>query len=155
MKRFRWPLQRLLDVTVQKELALRAELFALARRMSELHQEIIRRHSLLRELLGRLGKAPLDQRIADQQIFMRTLAVEQRCIGRLESRLGELREQRQAAAEKLAGARRSRKTLERLREEARSRHRREVRKQEQKRLDETASVAFARRDRRPAALGAD
>ena len=52
MKRFTWPLQRLLEVTVQRERALQAELLALSRQVASLRQRILRRQAVLRGLLA-------------------------------------------------------------------------------------------------------
>jgi len=56
VKKFIWPLQRLLDVTVQKELAVRAKLFALSRRIADVHREIFRRRASLRSVLAELAE---------------------------------------------------------------------------------------------------
>ena len=68
MKRFRWSLQRLLDVTVQRERALRAELVALSGRISRLREEILRRRAVLRTLLEELGRQDIERRIRNQEV---------------------------------------------------------------------------------------
>ena len=55
MKRFHWRLQRLLDVTIQREKALRSELFAMSRKIAFAHQEIFRRQATLRAALSDLS----------------------------------------------------------------------------------------------------
>jgi flagellar export protein FliJ len=145
MKRFRWSLQRLLDVTVQRERALRAELVALSGRISRLREEILRRRAVLRTLLEELGRQDIERRIRNQEVFMTFSAAEERRIRRLNENLKELESQRAQKTAQLLKTRTSRKTLERLREEAYQRYVKEARRIEQKQLDESGNVAFARR----------
>ena len=150
MKRFSWPLQRLLDVTAQRELSLRAELFALSRAISGVHQEVVFRRSVLAGLLSDLAGAELAARLAQQMVFFRHAAVEERRIGAFVERLEALRVDRRAKTQELHKVRSSRETLEKLREQARRRHARALTREEQKQLDDSAAVAFARAMRAPA-----
>jgi len=145
MKRFKWRLQRLLDVTIQRERALRSELFALSRRIARLHQEIFRRRTALRATLADLAQEDVQQRVPRQQVFMSHSPVAWKVLNELNVELTELTERRGQATERLMKARSSRRTLERLREEALEGHIRQEIKAEQKNLDETAHVSFPRR----------
>jgi flagellar export protein FliJ len=145
VKRFRWPLQRLLDVTERRELALRAELVALSRRIIGVRQEIVRRRAVLRTVLDELAEQPVQRRIAEQHLFMRAASVEERRIRALEVQLKDLESQRAAKTAEFLKTRSRRKTLDRLREEAYRRFLKEFRAAEQKQLDEVAVIAFARR----------
>ncbi len=145
MKRFRWPLQRLLDVTVQRELALRAALLALSRDMARVRQEIIQRRAALRDLLQDLARDDLAARLPRQEVFLRCADVEERAIARLNDKLHDLRRQRDKKATEFIKVKTSRETLERLREEARRRFLRGQARLEQKALDESANVSFARK----------
>jgi len=144
MKRFVWTLQRLLDVTAQRELSLRAELFALARSISGVHREIVFRRSALAGLLADLAGAELGERLARQILFFRQAVVEERRIAALGERLESLRGERTAKTEQFRRTRSRRETLGKLRERARRRHARALAREEQKQLDDSAAVAFAR-----------
>ena len=50
MKKFQWPLRRLLDVTTQRERALRMDLFRLSQKIADVHRRIFRRRAALRDL---------------------------------------------------------------------------------------------------------
>ena len=145
MKRFTWPLQRLLEVTVQRERALKAELLALSREVAGLRQRILRRQAVLRGLLGELAQQQLQERIPALQVFLQCAELDQRQIRRLQAQLKSLELQRREKTARFLKTRASRETLERRREEARQLHLREQFKIEQAQFDETAHVAFARR----------
>lgn len=144
MKRFKWPLQRLLDVTIQRENALRAELLALSRDIARVHQEIFRRQATLRAALADLSAEALRRRIPKQEVFMGCSKAAHAMLDQLKGRLGKLETRRTGTTERLVKARNSTKTLERLREEARRKHVREQLKIEQRALDESAQISYAR-----------
>ncbi len=145
MKRFKWKLQRVLDIKTQHERAIRNDLFVLAHTIAGVREEILERRTILRTLLEELGKRRLGDRLHDQAIFMQFSKVEERQIERLGARLKELEAQRAEKQEQFLAVRSTCKTLERLREEAREQHMREVGKREQMAFDESAHIAFARK----------
>lgn len=142
MKRFHWPLQRLLEVTLQRERMLRVELFALANQIVAVHQEMFRRQACLRGTLAELAQMVFGQRLPRQQIFMAYSAAEEARMDRLKGRLKDLQERRTETMTDFARKRSLREGLERLREEALGRYAREIAKQERKQLDESFQVAF-------------
>jgi len=144
VKRFRWSLQRLLDVTIRREEALRSELVSLTQEGARLAQEIVTRKALLRSALRDLAGRPLAERLALTQVVMTCSQVVQRQIDRLADELDQCRRNRKRKSEQLLKVRSSRQTLERLREEAEKRYLREQMVLEQRQLDETAQVAYAR-----------
>lgn len=152
MRRFRWRLQRVLDVTVQREKAMRADLFGLARRIVRLRQEIVRRRAELRSVLSELRDCSLAERTARQEVFMGCAESVERELSRLEQQSRELEAERSEKTRTFMRVRSSRQTLERMREAARREHMREQLKLEQKQFDENAHVSYARR--RPTAVGA-
>ncbi len=150
MKRFHWPLQRLLEVTLQRERALQVELFALANQIAAVHQEIFRRQASLRGTLVELAQEVLSLRLPRQQIFMKYSDAEEAKLDWLKGRLKDLQKQRAEMMASFTRKRSLREALERLREEASQRYAREIAKQEQKQLDESFQVSFVRKmlDRR-------
>jgi len=145
MRRFNWPLQRLLDVTTQRERTLRSKLFMLLQRITHLHQEIIRRNAVLRSSLADLAEQSIEERIARQRIFMRWSASVTREIRVLRSHVKDLGASRAETMAQLVKARKSKETLRRLRTEAEQEHVRGELRLEQKRFDEVAQTAFSRR----------
>jgi len=157
VKRFKWPLQRLLDVTVLREQAFRGELLALFREMARTRQRIFRRRAMLRLALEDLAARQLSRRIAQQEFLMACADRCEREIRQLTRRLRALGRQRQEKMEQFLRIRASVETLQRKREEARRWHTNEQIKVEQGRLDESAHIAFAGKARgkrtQPSGLG--
>lgn len=147
MRRFQWPLQRLLDVTAQREAAHRAEMLRLSRDIARARQEIVARRRVIRAGLRELAAHALPERIGRQEIVMACSARPERDIRRLQQQLRDLHAQRQRRSEQFIRTRNTRQTLEKMREKARLAHLREALKHEQAELDERAHVAFARRAR--------
>ena len=145
MKRFHWPLQRLLEVTLQRERALQMKLIALRNRIESVHQEIFRRQASLRGALDELGREVLSRRLPRQQIFMKYSDTEEARMNWLKGRLEDLQNQQAEMMDAFTRKRSMREALERLREEASQQYAREIAKQEQKQLDESSQVAFVRK----------
>ncbi len=145
MKRFRWKLQRVLDVEEQRREALRSELFHLAQAIAQVHEAILVRRSRLRAVLAEMATRPLAERIAAQAVFMPLAEVEEAAIGRLEARRTELQDRRDQTHRRFLEVRAMCRRLLRLREVAYRAYLQEAAREEQKALDETAHLAYARR----------
>ncbi len=145
MKRFKWPLQRLLDVTVQRERAVRAKLFSLSRRIAIVHREIFRHQASLRSALAELAEKKLEKRLPEQQVFMRCSEAQEARLDRLKENLKGLKQQRTEEIATFTKTKSSRETLERLKEESLQRYTTEMIRQQQKQLDDSARTAFARK----------
>lgn len=145
MRRFHWPLQRLLDVTAQREKVLRAELLNLSRQIARLRQQVLWRQAALRQMLEDLAAEELPVRIRNQPVVMDCSQAQQTRIDRLEEQLADLGRRRSQKTEQLVKVRGKRQTLERLRQEAWQGHVRQELKLEQRQFDEIAHVGKARR----------
>ncbi len=145
MKRFKWPLQRLLDVTVQKERAIRAKLFSLSRRIADVHREIFRHQASLRSVLAELAEKNLEKRLPEQQVFMQCSQAEEDRLDQLQENLNGLKQQRAEEIAAFTKTKSSRETLERLKEESLQRYTRQINRQQQKQLDENAGISFVRK----------
>ena len=145
MKKFHWPLQRLLDVTAQRETAARAALFALANAMVVRRGEIAVLTSRRRDVLDELARDDVQRRMARQDFIMAAADALTRQARAKEIELAELATRRKTKMAELMQLRARRKLLETLRERALTQWRNEQNRQEQAQLDESASVAFVRR----------
>jgi len=144
MERFHWPLQRVLDVSMQRELALRSELLSLMQRITHSRQEIIRRRAVVRLMLSDIGQAEMERRMVLQELFMGSASWEERRTQKLQSEINQWTAQRTTTTAELVKLRKSTQILERQREEALQEHSREQMRQEQKQFDEVAQISFAR-----------
>jgi hypothetical protein len=86
VKRFTWRLQRVLDITEQREGVLRQELLVLAHRIIAVRQEILLRQASVRGLLDDLGRRVFAERLPRQLVVMACAAAEERLLERLRVR---------------------------------------------------------------------
>jgi len=145
MKRFKWRLQRVLEVKRRREEAQRAALFSLSRRIVRLRRVLVERQTALRAALEELGGITPAERLARQQLLMRCAAVSEDEINRLRQALRQLGDERSEKTSELIKTRNARESLERMRERARNEHVREEGRREQRELDESAHVAFSQK----------
>jgi flagellar export protein FliJ len=145
MKRFDWSLQKLLDVTVQRERAQRAELASVNGKIHQVREQIDRRRELIRTLMEDLAAQTLPDRIANHQTFHSFSQACQKEIARLGGIEAELGKEKERITADLLALRSERQTLETLREEAWNQYCAEAQKQQQKELDDTVNTTFARR----------
>ncbi len=145
MKRFAWPLQRLFNVTAQREQALRMDVLALTQETAARRREIISRRSQLTAQLDELGSLEIGLRVQRQDTVLKYAGVQRRQIEILAVKLREFEQLREQKMTELMKARSRRKTLERLRGEALQRHLREQMRLEQKQFDESAHLRLGRR----------
>ncbi len=120
------------------------ELFSLSHQIAAIHQTIFRRKAVLGDALSELGARPDLQRVPEQRQFMLLSPVEQMRHDRLHKSLADLQARRSQKAADFKKTKSSRETLERLRGEALQNHTKETLRFEQKQLDETSQIAFAR-----------
>ncbi len=145
MKRVQWPLQKLMDVTVQKEQTLEAELAAQAAAIRDLDDQCTRRRERLARQLQDLGRQSLEQRLPRQEVFMRFSVNEEREIRKLQQAALQLRQERERTLAKYMKVRSSRQMLEKLREQFRLRMIKEQNQVEQRKLDDMAGASHIRR----------
>jgi flagellar biosynthesis chaperone FliJ len=130
MKKFRWRLQRLLDVRHKQEDAVRAELTELTEQTATMRGRILMEKAMLRSRLADLRHTQAGDRLRQQQAFMQCVAVVDSRIAALQYELNALEQKRSEKIEAIMGIRKFRKALERLRAQAR---------------DEGTNAAFSRK----------
>jgi flagellar export protein FliJ len=144
MNRFKWPLQRLLELKAHKEENLKAELQKLIRDIALARREIRRRRDSLRRMADELGREEFPRRLPQQRILLSQLPVAMAAIEDLEAALAVFQERRAGKMTEYLRERASRQTLEKLREKSLRRFLKLQESAEQKELDEVGSGAYAR-----------
>jgi flagellar biosynthesis chaperone FliJ len=142
---FHWPLQRLLDVTDKRELAVKADLFDLSRRISLTRKEILDRRRRIRLVLADLASADLSERLLRREVLVRCGRSEEDVIAALANRVKELSVRRQEKVTELARITAKKNTLQKMRSEARRSYQRWLSLREQQRMDELFHTGYARR----------
>jgi len=144
VRRFHWPLQRLLDVTIQRERSQQAEMLALSRLIAQLRQEALVHRASVRRMLVQMAAVDFPERVRRHRDFVNCSKAHERRIEQLETKLAELGRLRAERTRRLLETRKRRETLERLRAEAGAEHMRQQRRIEQGRFDESAHLSKAR-----------
>ncbi|UCE49058.1 MAG: hypothetical protein JSW47_02735 [Phycisphaerales bacterium] len=145
MKRFKWRLERVLDIKTKQEQKERAELLELTERLAERRAELLMRQKMLKDVIRGLAQADPKQRLSEQEFFLRHAATSDEEIEKLMNQVSELESQQKKKIAEVLEIRRLKEGLEKLRAEAKRRFIEEQEKLEQKALDETAAVSFVRK----------
>lgn len=154
MKKFHWPLERLLHVTGQREQVLRGELMKLTGELARARQEIVARRAAVRAALAQVAASPAETRLAAQRLFLGHCEVEIRLQAAMEASVKALEGRREEAMRQLTAMRQSRRKLEQLRQRAWQEYQRELAQWEQKQMDEAGQIGFVRRVQAAAGAGA-
>jgi len=144
MRRFKWPLQRVLDIRIQQAGAQRLQLARLSQQAASVRREIFSRQAAMRNALDALGELTGVDRIVSQQEFMRLSGSEKTQLDRLESKLAEIEAQRREKAGEYQKTQSACETLEKLWEKAAQADAKAAFKLEQKEMDDNFRIGFAR-----------
>ncbi len=161
MKRFVWRLQRVLDIKAKEEQTRTSELFAITRKLVQTQGTLLMQQRILENIVNGLARqGSRKQRLVagsgqlgEQEFFLRCSVTSDEVIKRLKARMGELELRKREKIAEVLKIRRFKKGLERLQAEAKRRFIEEQEKLEQKELDETAAISFARKMMEPGDVG--
>jgi len=145
MKRFAWRLQRLLGIKTIEEQKKRAELLELTEQLAQTQSALLLKKRILQDLISDItGKVP-GERLAEQELFLRCSATNNKEIQKLKNRINKLESQQKEKIAEVLKARRFKEGLEKLRAKAKTEFISEQEKLEQKELDEDAALGFTRK----------
>ncbi len=144
MKKFKWRLERLLDIKKRQEDALRNELVLVTEEAVSVRRMIAELKARIRLKLREMMSMKPAVRLAEQQFFMKYSHTLDEQINEFRKKLQELEELRKRKLGELFEIRKFRKGLEKLREKAREEYMQEVKRFEQHELDERNSIRSAR-----------
>jgi flagellar biosynthesis chaperone FliJ len=146
MMRFVWRLQRVLDVKTREEQIKRTELFRLTEQVAAKRGELLMRQQILQDLLADIRKDPSAERLSTQEFVLRRAAVDDAQIRKIQDELVVLEAQHKEKTAEVLAVRRFKEGLEKLRTQAKEEYIREEDRLEQKELDESTTIAFARNE---------
>ncbi len=144
MKRFVWRLQRVLDIKTKKEQKMRAELLELTEMLAETRGRLLMQQRILEDVIAGLAEENPKKRLGRQEFFLRYSGTNDEQVKKLKEKTSELESQQREKIAELLKVRKFKEGLERLRAEAKIQFIKEAERLEQKELDETATVSFAR-----------
>ena len=144
MRRFAWRLQRVLDIRKKQEVIKTQELFVITEKLAQTRSELLVQQRTLRDIFESIAAEFPKARIGRQEFFLRNSAATDKRIKQLQGKVSQLESEQKKKVAEVLKIRRSKESLERLREQARGRFIKEQEKLEQKQLDETATLKFTR-----------
>ena len=150
MKKFIWPLQRLLDIKEKQEDFARIELVTITEQIVIVRGQIMMQKTILRGVFSELNQLEPQQRTQRQRECMEYAHVTDAKIKTLHQTLEQTEQKRKKKIEEVVKLRKFRKGLERLRAKALVGYREQVNQEEQKQLDESITTTFARKILMPA-----
>jgi flagellar export protein FliJ len=147
MKRFAWRLQRVLDVKTKQEQVKTQELFVITDKLAQMRSSLLAQQQILRDILESIVNEKPGERLGAQEFFLRNSAATDELIKKLKANVCELEVKQKEKIAEVLKLRRFKEGLERLREQAKKKYIETQEKLEQKQLDETATLSFAREKR--------
>lgn len=142
MASFVWRLQRVLDVRVKEEQAMRSILMSLNEHMVMLRQKIMVIRARIHTALEKLGCVNPSDRLSDQQIFMKYSEFSEKEIDVLKTELCEVDRQRKEKMNEILEKRKAIKALEKLRTKAKESFMIELAHKEQQDIDELTNNRY-------------
>ena len=150
MKKFIWPLQRLLDIKEKQEDFARIELVTITEQIVIVRGQIMMQKTILRGVFSELSQLDPTQRMQRQQECMDYAHVTDAKIKTLHQTLEQTEQKRKKKIEEVVKLRKFRKGLEQLRARALVEYQKQMNQAEQKQLDENITTTFARKILMPA-----
>jgi flagellar FliJ protein len=145
MKRFVWRLQRVLDIKTKEEQTKKTELLKITEKLAQARGRLLMQKRVLENIISDIaGKHP-HKRLPEQEFFLKCSVINNKLIKTLENNVSELQSHQTKKILELLSVKRFKEGLEKLRAEAKKRFMSRQEKLEQKDLDETAAVGFARK----------
>jgi len=153
MKRFVWRLQRVLDIKTKEEQTKKTELLKITEKLAQTRGQLLMQKRVLENIISDIsGKHP-QKRLPEQEFFLKCSVTSDRLIKTLKNNVTELESQQIKKILELLSVKRFKEGLDKLRTEAKRRFTSQQEKLEQKDLDETAAVGFARKIMQPDRTG--
>ncbi len=145
MKRFVWRLQRVLDIKIKEEQAKRAELLEITRKLAIAQGELLMQKRILTDTIASIARQEPQKRLYEQQLFLKCAAVNDELIRKLELKIAEIEKRQKEKISEVIKIKQFRKSLEKLREEAKASYIKQQEKLEQKDSDDITTTSFTRR----------
>jgi len=134
-----------LDIKDKQEQIKTQELFILTEKLAAKRGELLSQRGILKEIMQKIAEEKDDERLREQQFFLRYCSTTDECIKKLTGELAELESLQRKKITEVLKARRFKQGLEQLKEQAKREFIAEEEKIEQKQLDETAAIGFRQR----------
>jgi flagellar FliJ protein len=145
MKRFVWRLQRVLDIKTKEEQTKKTELLKVTEELAQTRGQLLMQKRLLEGIISDITARHPQKRLGEQEFFLKCSKINDKLIKTLKNRAAELESDQMKKIAEVISLNRFKEGLEKLRAEAERRFTSQQEKLEQKDLDETATIGFARK----------
>lgn len=145
MMKFRWRLQRVLDIRQKQAQLLRAELSALTVLLGRKRSELVLQKKMLQNLIEELRNEEPHRRLQQQALFLRYSEANNSAIRQIEGEIEKVLEQQKQKNAELARVEQFSEALQRLRSRAEEEFLRKQEILEQKQQDEETAFRYAHR----------
>jgi flagellar biosynthesis chaperone FliJ len=136
-----------LDVKAKQEQIKTQELFVITDKLAQTRSSLLAQQQILRDILESIANEKPRERLGAQEFFLRNSAATDELIKKLKANVRELEAKQKEKVAEVLKLRRFKEGLERLRQQAQRKYIDEQEKLEQKQIDETATLSFARERR--------
>ena len=144
MKRFKWRLQRVLDIKKKEEQVKRAELVDITEQLSQAHGQLFMQKRILEDLIDSVSQAHPQEQLSRQEFFMAHSGTNDMKIKKLEKDIKTFTARQKEKIAEILKIKQFNEGLEKLRAEAEIKFVSDQEKLEQKDMDEAAVFRFAR-----------
>ena len=145
MKRFVWPLQRVLDVRKKQEQIKKTELLRLSEKLAQTRGKLLVQQRILRNIISAINAEEPQKRLSKQQLFIKCSQVNDELINKLKTKIKELEKQYKDKIAEVLRLRQFRQAMEQLRARTKIKFLKAQQKLEQKQMDERAVIGFIRK----------
>ena len=149
MKRFVWRLQRVLDIKTKEEQRKKKELLELTEKLAQARRELLIQNKILQDIISDIASKKPQKRLGEQEFFLKYSTASNEKIKKLKIKINQLELLQREKITEVLKVKRFKEGLEKLRAEAKRQFITEQEKLEQKELDETATISFAREILKP------
>jgi len=144
MKKFKWRLQKVLEIKKKQEQAKRAELFKNTEKLAETRSELIMQKKIMENISENIKKQNPEKRLSQQELFLKNAETNNRKIKRLTQKEKKLQQIQAKKTQEVMKLRSLKEALEKLKEKAKEKFKMQQEKLEQKASDHQAGIKFVR-----------
>jgi len=145
MKKFKWRLQRVLDIKQKEEQLKKIELTEITSRLSITKGQLMMQKRILKNMIDDLGTQNPKDRLAGQALFMKRSEVNDKVIKELSQKANELGAKQKEKVAEVLKVRQFKEGLEKLRAKNLEAFIKRQKKIEQKAVDDMTTYKFAQK----------
>jgi flagellar FliJ protein len=136
MKKFKWRLQRILEVKRKEEELKKNELLKVTEKIVSKRSRLLVEKNKLKEMADEVGQQPANTRIRQQQLFIKYARCSNEFIEKIKQEIEKLEQLKRRKIKEYREIQKSKESMEKLRQKAKEKYLQDQTKREQKEIDE-------------------